>query len=296
MTDGEGNLGVRPLIVGAGGLVGRVLTDLCEERYPHTVSATKAELDVADRWRLEAEFERLAPTVVVNCAAVSDVDLCEADPDLARRVNAEGPANLAAACRAVGARLVHLSTDYVFDGAKGAEYVEDDLPAPLNEYGRSKLEGELAALGTLEDCAVLRLSFIVGAGRETLLSRLLDRARSGPGTIPVVDGWIKKPTYVGEAAAAAAALMASAETGIWHFADGPALSRFGFARRAFELCGEDPRRLAPLDPAEAGLDAARPAATPLATGRFAARFFAPRPWDEAAAEYLAALRRRGTAR
>ncbi|NJN64233.1 MAG: sugar nucleotide-binding protein [Acidobacteria bacterium] len=145
--------------------MGRALGERFEDLFPHTVSATRTEVDITDRWRLEAEIERLQPTLVINAAAVADVDRCERDPLLARRANVEGAENAALSCRAVGARLIHLSTDYVFGGYERAgEYDETDPPAPVNEYGRTKAEGESAVLDALVDCAVVRVSFVFGRG------------------------------------------------------------------------------------------------------------------------------------
>jgi dTDP-4-dehydrorhamnose reductase len=300
MTAGE-DLAVRPLVIGAAGLVGRALADRLEELYPHTVSATRAELDLADRWRVEAEIERLAPTVAVNCAAVSDVDLCERDPLLARRVNAEGPAHLAAACANAGVRLIQVSTDYVFGGGQGRprsraagpvemDYDEAEPPDPVNEYGRSKLLGEMAVLENLVDAVVLRVSFVFGPGRPTFLDKILARARGGSGPIPVIDDWTSKPTHVDEIVGAIVNFIGpgAAETGVWHVAGGGAgLSRLAFARAVLGLAGHDPARAVALDPAQLVLDARRPSATPLATRRYEARFGPLRPWIEAARAYVA---------
>ncbi len=290
MTPGE-DLDVRPLVIGAAGLVGRALTERLEELYPHTVSATRTEIDLADRWRLEAEIERVEPTVAINCAAISDVDLCERDPLLARRVNAEGPAHLAAACRNAGVRLIHVSTDYVFGGGKaGLEYDESEPPDPVNEYGRSKLMGEMAVLESLVDAVVLRVSFVFGPGRTTFLDKILEKARGTAGPIPVVDDWTTKPTHVDEITSAVVAFVGpgAGETGVWHVAGGGAgLSRLAFARTVLGLAGHDPARAVPLDPAQLKLDARRPAATPLATRRYEARFGPLRPWTEAARAYIA---------
>src|SRR5882762_7550514 len=131
-----------PLVLGAGGMLGRAVTQALEGNLPGTVSATRAEVDVTDRFRLEAEVERLRPDLILNCAAYTDVDGCEIEGDRARRVNAEGAENAARAAAGVGCPIVHISTDFVFDGRKGVPYSEEDAPEPLSEYGRSKYDGE----------------------------------------------------------------------------------------------------------------------------------------------------------
>lgn len=281
-------LEVRPLVIGANGMVGGLLAARLEEFFPHTVSATKAEMDITDRWRIEAELERIEPTLVVNAAAISDVDVCERHPDLAFQVNADGPRHLAEACRNAKIRLVHLSTDYVFSGAPGVEFDESDPPDPVNLYGRTKLQGEMGVLETLPDAVVLRVSFIFGPGRPNFIDKIAAAAKASKESIPVVAGWVTKPTAAPDLVEAIVALMTSRETGVWHFTNGPAASRYDFARRVFEILSEDASRVMPQLPESLALPAARPANSALSTRRFQTRFGLPsRPWDEAAAEYLA---------
>ncbi len=289
MTATDPNLAIRPMIIGADGLVGSALAGRLEARFPHTVSASRTEMDIADRWATELDIERLDPTVVINCAAMSNVDEAEQDPETAEEVNAEGAANLAAICTRGRRRLIHISTDYVFDGTAGREYVEEDLTAPVNAYGRSKLHGEEAILSKLADAVVLRISFVFGPGRETFFDRIAREAVAGGGAIRSIDGWVTKPTYNRDIARAIEALITDPDaTGLFHFANGGAVSRFAFAREVVRLAGGDPARVEPVAPESLDLPAARPAATPLATGLFAGRFgWVPRPWTDAAREYLA---------
>ncbi len=280
------NLTIRPLVLGADGLLGRALTEALEERYPHTVSAGRTELDVTDRWRLEAELLRLQPTVVVNCAAVADVDACEADPERAQRVNAEAPAQLAAICRRAGVRLLHYSTDYVFDGAKRAPYDEADAPNPVNVYGRTKLEGEMGVLETHPDALVVRVSFVFGAGRATFLDKIVGLARASREPIPALDSWTIRPTALSDAVEATLRLVGSDATGLWHVAGKPAVTRLGFARELLRLIGDDPARAVALPKEALQLAAARPDYSVLSTARFEARFGPLRPWTAGAREYL----------
>jgi dTDP-4-dehydrorhamnose reductase len=289
MTADDVRLAIRPMIIGADGLVGTALAALLEPLFPHTVSATRTEVDIADRWTTGMDIERLDPTVVINCAAISNVDGAEEDPEEAAEVNAEGAANLALLCRAGGRRLIHLSTDYVFDGLAGREYVEEDAPAPVNAYGRTKLAGENAILEQLADAVVLRISFVFGPGRETFFDRIARDAVFGDGPIRAIDGWVTRPTYNRDIARAIEALLLDREaTGLFHFANAGAVSRLAFAREVVRLAGGDPGRVVPIAPDALDLPAARPPATPLSTARFARRFgWAPRPWTDAAREYLA---------
>lgn len=284
-------LGVRPLVIGADGLVGRAVSEGLEVRYPHTVSSTRVEIDITDRWRLEAEIERLRPTVVVNCAAMSNLDECEDDPLAAEKLNATGPAYLAAACRNAGIRLVHFSTDYVFDGSTDREYDESDAPNPLSVYGRTKLEGDLAVLEGLPDAAVLRVSFVFGHGRKTFLDKIADQLTATDGEVPALDSWVTRPTNSLEIAHAVEAILDAGETGLWNVANPPAVSRFEFARQVADLLGFDPNRIVPIEESELELRARRPPRSALSTRRYQERFgTVPRPWTEWAREYLS-LRR-----
>ncbi|MDQ7006077.1 MAG: dTDP-4-dehydrorhamnose reductase [Acidobacteriota bacterium] len=281
------NLKIRPLIIGAGGLVGRTLVSRLEPRFPHTVSATRAEIDICDRWGMAAEIARLRPTVVLNCAAMSNVDACEEDPEAADRVNAEGPAHLAEICRREGIRLIHFSTDYVFDGEKQGEYDEADAPGPVNHYGWSKLRGEQAVLETLVEAVVLRVSFVFGSGRPTFLDKIADQLRQGDGAVRVFEGWASRPTCTLEIAQVVERILESDLTGVWHLANPPAGSRADFARELARVLGADPERVEGTDPAAVELPARRPSRTPLATSRLErALGWKPRDWREWAAEYL----------
>jgi dTDP-4-dehydrorhamnose reductase len=258
------------------------------------MSAMRAELDITDRWRLEAEIERLQPTVVINAAAISDVDLCEREPELARLVNTEGPRSLAVACRNAGVRLIHFSTDYVFGGESSREYDEADPPGPVNEYGRSKLLGEMAVLETLVEAVVLRVSFVFGHGRKTFLDKILERAADGSGPIPVVDGWVSRPTSTEQICAGVELVLGSDVTGVWHLACPPAVSRAAFAREVLTLSGEDPGRAAPHPASDLKLEARRPEFSALSTARFERRFGPViRTWSRYVGEYLT-IRRNGT--
>ena len=281
------NLEVRPLVVGAQGLVGQALTEYLEERYPHTVSATRTELDITDRWRTAAELERLQPTVVINCAASSHVDACETDPEKADEINCKGPFHLATACRHLGARLIHLSTDYVFDGEKGSEYTESDAPNPVNVYGTSKANGEQAVLDELVDVVVLRVAFVFGRGRDTFLDQIVRKVLDGDEVIRAVDGWTTRPTALETIIDGIERLLLSSHTGIWHLASHGTVTRFDFARTVVELAGGDPGRVEAQDASELRLAAQRPSATPLGTGAFERAFgVVPRSWVDHAAEYI----------
>jgi dTDP-4-dehydrorhamnose reductase len=277
---------IRPLVTGSDGLLGHVLAERLEQSYPDTVSATRAFFDVTDYWGLTAELERLEPTVVVNTAAFSDVDGCELDPDKALRVNRAGPHNLARACRALGAKLVHISTDYVFDGKKISPYREEDMPSPVQVYGASKRDGELAVLAETPDALIVRTSFLFGPGRPTYVDRVVERARVGEKIRAVLD-WVNSPTYTVDLAEIVARLIESDAKGIVHASNSGSCSKFEFARAACRLAAIDDPPIEPIRLADLPLPARRPERTPFDLTHLGVLLGeAPRSWEDALSAYL----------
>ena len=278
--------GIRPLVTGSAGLLGRVVARRLEERFPATVSATREFLDLEDFWRLRAELERIDPSVVVNCAGYSDVDGCERNPDRAFRENRDAAVHLARACRAIGARLIHISTDYVFDGRSEGPYREDDACLPLQVYGESKWEGEQEAMREHPDTLLIRTSFLFGPGRNTFIDRALDSARAGKPVRAVLD-WVNAPTYTVDLAAAIETLLQAGARGVMHYSNLGGCSKFEFAREVLRQAGFDPNLVEPVRRDDLPLPAARPERTVLDLGRFTELTgAAPRPWPRAVEEYL----------
>jgi dTDP-4-dehydrorhamnose reductase len=282
-----------PLVLGAGGMLGRAVSAVLEEEYPGTVSATRAEADVTDRFRLEAEIERLRPDVVINCAAYTDVDGSEIDRDNARRVNSEGAGYAALAAAAAGAKIIHVSTDFVFDGRHREPYTEDEAPAPISEYGRTKLEGERRVAAANADHLIVRTSWLYGAGRRNFVDAIRSRAANG-GVLRVVDDQYGSPTYAPDLADALVRLMARGATGLVHFANAGVCSRLEMAREILAAGGHGGCRLEAITTAEAGRIAVRPAYSALDTSRYERLTGrSPRPWQAALREYLGTERNPG---
>jgi len=279
----------RPLILGAGGRLGSALQDAMESGFPAAVFATRAEVDVTDRWRLAAEIERLEPTVVVNAASFTHVDGCEDEPERAEEVNREGARHVARAARQAGARLVHVSTDLVFDGKLDRPYTEEDAPAPLSVYGRSKLAGEEAVLEEHPGASILRASWFFGAGEgkfpENFLELLAARKPLG-----LVNDRYGSPTYIPDLAEAIVRLLATPYEGVLHFTNGgERTTRYHFVARAAELAGIEAPTLSGISWREwTGDRAKRPLNSALDASRFASvTGWSPRTWDEALRAYAA---------
>ena len=276
----------RPLITGSTGLLGRAVAAHFENRYPGTVSATREFLDLEDFWRLRAELERLAPSLVVNCAAYSDVDGSERFPDRAFRENRDAVVNLARACRAIGAVMVHISTDYVFDGKSDEPYREEDLCSPLQVYGESKWEGEREAIREHPDMLSIRTSFLFGPGRQTFIDKLIEKGRQGEKVKAALD-WVNAPTYTLDLAAAIDELIVRGCRGVVNFSNAGWCSKFEFGREVLRIAGLDPAIVEPVRRADLKLPAARPERTVLDLSRYSAvAGKAPRPWMRTVEEYL----------
>ena len=253
----------------------------------------RAGLDVRDAAAVSALVSSVRPDVVVNASAYNKVDAAEGERDLAFAVNATGPANLAAACASVGALLVHVSTDYVFDGAATRPYREDDPTGPLGVYGASKLEGESRVLASGVPCLVARTSGVLGAGGSrgkggSFVERILARARSGE-PLRVVDDQVFAPTFASDLAAGLVALVASGARGLVHVTNTGSCSWHELASESVRLAGlASP--VAAISTASLGLAARRPAYSVLDGTLYRSLGLAPLPpWRDSLSALVASL-------
>lgn len=203
------------LITGAGGLVGRALTEHCLAQGDEVFGYDHQSLDISLAKNVESVIAERCPDAVINCAAWTNVDACESDPEKARRVNAQGPENLARAARLVDAAFITISTDYVFDGSKDGFYTQRDQPRPISVYGNSKLDGERLAQAEYARTIVVRSGYIFGVGGTNFLSTVLDRIGRGE-QLKVIDDCFGTPTYGRDLAARLRELAAIDLPGIYH--------------------------------------------------------------------------------
>jgi dTDP-4-dehydrorhamnose reductase len=275
---------VRVLVTGGAGQLGRDLAALLGER---AVALGRADCDVTDPAAVRAAVERHAPDAIVNCAAWTDVDGCEADPERARLVNATGAGNVA---RAAGdALVVQISTDYVFDGRAGRPYAEEDPPNPLSVYGRTKLEGEMEVAAHARRWAVVRTAWLYGAGPRNFVASILRAARVRD-RLQVVSDQAGSPTATPDLAAGVVAVIERGATGVLHGVNAGVCTRFEFARAILEEAGDDPDRVEPVPTEAMPCPAARPAYAPLEPRAWrAAGLPELRPWREALRAVLPGL-------
>jgi dTDP-4-dehydrorhamnose reductase len=247
-------------------MLGQDLRAACEAAAHEPIALSRAGLDIADPASVEQAFERLAPDVVVNCAAWTDVDGAESDPAAAAATNAHGAGNVARAAAAAGAWTIQISSDYVFSGAKRAPYVESDTPDPISAYGASKLEGELSVAHAAPDGhTIVRSSWLFGA-RGPCFPKTILRLASERDRLGIVDDQIGSPTYTGHLAQALVQIAAAPPLGVLHVACAGQCSWFEFAREIVAASGAacDVR---PLTTAEYPLPAPRPPYSALASER-----------------------------
>ena len=242
---------MRIVITGAGGQLGTALQAALAGHQ--LIALDRATLDIGAPHARDALLA-LFPEVVIHSAAMTDVDGCERDPDEAYRVNALGAKHAAEACAELNAGLVYVSTDYVFDGAKGAPYVEDDETNPLSVYGRTKLEGERFVRAIAPRYYVVRTSWVYARRRRNFVYRMLQLASERP-RLSVVTSEYGSPTYAPDLARAIAGLLRVECCGVFHLVNEGAVSRYEFARAILDEAG---RPDYPLDPVSEFPRAAKP--------------------------------------
>jgi len=228
---------LRVLVTGAGGMVGRAVSEYCRLNDDLVFAYDHRGLDIGDLDRVLEAVKTDKPDVIINCAAWTDVDGCERDKERAFAANAYGPENLATASHALGATLVTISTDYVFDGTKPGFYTQNDQPNPKSIYGKSKLEGERRAIGSGSRTVVVRTGFIFGPGGNNFLSTIVQRARRGE-QIKAISDAFGTPTYALDLAIRLRELAAGKFSGVFHVTnEGDGVSYEEFAREALRLAG-----------------------------------------------------------
>ena len=275
------------LITGVHGQLGRALEKMARQRGLSVAGHDLDTLDICDRSAVAELVGRLGPRTLINCAAFTTVDACEADEAAATAVNGTAVGHLAAACNAAGARLVHLSTDYVFAGDGARPYAESDPVAPASAYGRSKLEGERLAR-TADRHLIVRTAWLYGHGGANFVEAIRRQIDRGASSLRVVADQVGSPTFCDDLAEALLELVDAEACGVVHAVNSGSTSWHGFAVEIVRLIGAEVAVHA-VTTADYPRPAKRPAYSVLDTSRLAAVIGRPLPsWQEALARYLEA--------
>lgn len=277
----------RLLVTGSYGQLGRALLRIAAERGIETVGHDLDTLDITDPEAVRAEAARVQPTTLVNCAAYTAVDRCEEDEATATAINGTAVGHLVDACDSIGARLIHISTDYVFDGRSPRPYREDDPVAPASAYGRSKLAGERLALASPRSL-VVRTAWLYGIGGSNFVEAIRRQVDAATAELRVVADQRGCPTFCDDLATAVLALGASDAAGVLHAVNGGTTTWHGFAAEIVRRLGAT-IPVQPVTTAEVPRPAPRPAYSVLDTSRLTGILgSALPPWQDGLARYLEA--------
>lgn len=276
------------LVTGAKGQLGKDLMRELLRRGHEAVGVDVDEMDITDAASVRRVISEVKPEAVIHCAAWTAVDAAEDNEDKVRLVNAVGTKNVAEACKAIGAKMMYISTDYVFDG-KGTEPWQPDCKdyAPLSVYGKTKLEGELAVAGTLDKYFIVRIAWVFGAGGKNFVRTMLSLGKTH-GELRVVCDQIGTPTYTPDLARLLADMIVTDKYGYYHATnEGGYISWYDFVCEIFARAGYTTKVL-PVTTAEYGLSkAARPFNSRLDKSKLTASGFEPLPdWRDALTRYL----------
>jgi dTDP-4-dehydrorhamnose reductase len=280
------------LVTGANGMLGGDLVPLLAARY-EVRACGHADCDITDQVAVSRVFAEFSPQLIINCAAMADVDGCEREPVSAMAVNARGAGNVARAAESIGARVVHLSTDYVFDGSKRTPYVESDPVNPLSVYAHSKLEGERMVLYSASAPSphlILRTSWLYGRHRTNFVDKTVANARAGKPIVAVTEQ-VSCPTWTLHLAETIMELVEKPASGILHLAGSGYCSRYEMAEYVVSQLDTKslpkPAEIVATSWEKINPPARRPAFTALSSTRFTELGITPLPdWRSALSEYL----------
>ena len=298
------------MVTGANGMLGSELCQALSEQHEIVRTDITGDglcLDIRETQAGFAAMESVRPDLVVHAAAMTDVDGCERDPDAAYRVNGGGTGNIAEAAARVGAGIIHISTDFVFDGEKGDPYVETDTPNPINHYGRSKLEGEHRVAAASAEYLIVRTAWMYGAHGKCFPRTIINAVKAGR-ELRVVEDQIGSPTYARDLAEAIAEMIdppvwsvtahvvstdstttacpravASGHGRILHWTNAGSCSWYEFARKILELAGMGDVPVTPIPSSAWPSPTRRPRNSSLQTAADA------RPWEQALAEFVSEM-------
>ncbi|MHC4477323.1 MAG: dTDP-4-dehydrorhamnose reductase [Planctomycetota bacterium] len=272
-------------ILGARGMLGSDLTRCCEQSYATTV-LDLPEFDITNYQQLKEAVRNCS--IIINCAAYTQVDKAESEAELAYKVNAEAVGQLGIMAKEAGIWVLHISTDFVFDGGSTRPYVETDHPRPMNTYGKSKLRGEQLLVESGCDNCIMRVEWTYGLGGNNFVTKLLARARNNK-TVRVVDDQVGSPTATTEVARTICQLLPKKPQGVFHFANAGYVSRFEMAKLVMKKISLDVE-IVPCRTSEFASPAARPLNSRFDCSKISALLDEPiKPWPDPLEDFLGRL-------
>lgn len=282
----------RILLIGAKGMLGRNLTSILHSSFSkdEVIGWDVEEMDIRKEDESVTKMEALRPEIVIHAAAYTDVDGCELDREKAFAVNAEGTRHVALAASRCRAKMVYLSTDYVFDGEKREPYVETDPPHPLNVYGDSKLKGERYVQEWVKDSLIIRTQWLYGPFGKNFVTSILQQAGE-KSALSIVNDQTGSPTYTGDLARAICEMIQFDVRGIFHVANGDPCTWYTFGQAILQLSGVNRVKVLPISSKELGRPAARPSYSVLSCQKLKEETgLTMRPWPEALKDFLSTYR------
>jgi dTDP-4-dehydrorhamnose reductase len=281
----------RILVLGAHGMLGRDLTEVLRSSSEgEVVPWDLGEIDIREETETVERIAELRPDVIINAAAFTQVDNCESQTEQAFAVNAEGMKHVALAALRCQAKVVYLSTDYIFDGKKREPYLEGDPPHPLNAYGRSKWRGEEYVRTLLKRWLIVRTEWLYGRHGKNFVTSILGQAREGD-ELKIVEDQVGSPTYSVDLSKILAALIQKEAEGVFHVTNSGACTWYEFGKAILQLSGLDSIRVAPISSQELRRRATRPIYSVLSCQKLTSTMgVTPRPWIEALRDYLESLK------
>ena len=275
---------MKVLVLGANGMLGSEIVRSFR-RFFEVIAFGSKEADITDQTSIQKMINEVKSEIVINAAAYTDVDGCEKNKDHAIKVNALGVKNIAEACKEAGSKIVHISTDYVFNGTSKKPYKEDDETNPINFYGESKLRGENYIKEVFENFLIIRSEWLYGAGGKNFINLVIEKAKNA-GKLKVVNDQIGAPTYTKDLSEAILALLKKDCRGIYNAANKGHCSWFEVACKVVELL-KLKVSVEPIPTAESNRIAKRPGYSVLDCNKLKRDTgFVFRPWNEALKDFL----------
>ena len=277
---------MKVLVTGVKGQLGYDVVKECEKRGIEAIGVDVEEMDITDAAACERVITEAKADAVIHCAAYTAVDAAEDNEDLCRKVNAEGTRNIAEVCRKLDIKMMYFSTDYVFNGQGERPWEPDDPREPLNVYGQTKYEGELAVQELLEKYFIVRIAWVFGVNGKNFIKTML-RLGKERGAVSVVDDQIGSPTYTYDLARLVVDMIQTDRYGIYHATNEGLCSWYEFACQIFKAAGMNQVKVTPVDSTAFPAKAKRPYNSRMDKSKLAENGFEPLPsWKDALERYL----------